>query len=142
MEISTIIVIVGSIIVYQSHRQRKKIAWFDESINIKGKVALVTGSSSGIGFSTALQLAKRGATVVLLSRRNNNAKEKIISMSSNSSVHFIPLDFGQLSDVKSKCDEIKSLFHSGIDLLINCAGTAFGQGFQSFSDKGKLIRNF
>ena len=126
MELSTIIVIIGSIIVYQSHRKRKKIAWFSESINIKGKVALVTGSSSGIGFSTALQLAKRGATVVLLSRRNNHAKEKIISMSGNSNVQFIPLDLGLLSDIKSKCDDIKSLYNNGIDFLINCAGTAFG----------------
>ena len=50
MELSTIIVIIGSIIVYQSHRQRKKIAWFSEKVDLAGKVALVTGSSSGLGF--------------------------------------------------------------------------------------------
>ena len=126
MELSTIIVIIGSIIVYQSHRQRKKIAWFAESVDMTGKVALITGSSSGIGFSTALHLAKRGATVVLLSRHNNGVKQKIMSMADNNNVHFIPLDLSSMSDIKSKCDDIKLMFKAGIDVLINCAGTAFG----------------
>jgi len=126
MELSTIVVIIGSIIVYQSHRQRKKIAWFAESVDMTGKVALITGSSSGIGFSTALHLAKRGATVVLLSRHDNGVTRKIMSMADNDNVHFIPLDLGSMVDIKSKCDEIKLLYKTGIDALINCAGTAFG----------------
>merc|ERR1711892_963716 len=126
MELSTIVVIIGSIIVYQSHRQRKKIAWFAESVDMTGKVALITGSSSGIGFSTALHLAKRGATVVLLSRHDNGVTRKIMSMSDNDNVHFIPLDLGSMVDIKTKCDEIKLLYKAGIDALVNCAGTAFG----------------
>jgi len=126
MELSTIIVIIGSIIVYQSHRQRKKIAWFSEKVDLAGKVALVTGSSSGLGFSTALYLAKMRAKVVLLSRNDNNSKEKIVSMSGNKDIHSIPLDLGNLGDVRAKSAEISGTFPEGVDLLINCAGTAFG----------------
>ena len=146
MELSTIIVIIGSIIVYQSHRQRKKIAWFSEKVDLTGKVALVTGSSSGLGFrhcflkrlrnlllnsiktakSTALYLAKMRAKVILLSRNDNDSKEKIVSMSGNKDIHSVPLDLGNLSDVRAKSTEISATFPEGIDLLINCAGTAFG----------------
>ena len=66
------------------------------------------------------------AKVILLSRSDNDSKEKIVSMSGNKDVHSVPLDLGNLSDVRAKSAEVLATFPEGIDLLINCAGTAFG----------------
>ena len=66
------------------------------------------------------------AKVILLSRSDNDSKEKIVSMSGNRDIHSVPLDLGNLSDVQAKSAEISATYPEGIDLLINCAGTAFG----------------
>jgi short-subunit dehydrogenase len=90
-------------------------------MNIKGKVVIVTGASSGIGLATARLLAKRGAKVVLVAR----SKDKLENLSKE-----IPDSLPIRADM-TKEDEIiemvkKTKNHFGrIDVLINSAGQGY-----------------
>ncbi|WP_328538904.1 oxidoreductase [Streptomyces sp. NBC_00344] len=87
-----------------------------------GRTAVVTGANSGIGFVTALELARRGAHVVLACRseaRGTEAEARIRREVPGASAEFVPLDLADLSSVRE--------FAAGytadrLDLLINNAG--------------------
>ncbi|HUX93767.1 MAG TPA: SDR family NAD(P)-dependent oxidoreductase [Ignavibacteriaceae bacterium] len=90
----------------------------------KGRVAIVTGSSSGIGFETARVLAGKNATIIIAVRnlgKGNNAADKIKAQYKNAVVHIMELDLANLNSVKTFADNfIKN--YSRLDLLINNAG--------------------
>lgn len=82
-------------------------------MNIKGKVALVTGASSGIGEATAQRLAAAGYKVYGTSRRGTAASERTFEM--------LPLDVTSDASVEALVKEV--LRREGrIDLLVNNAG--------------------
>lgn len=87
------------------------------------KVALVTGSSGGIGFAISKEFAEnQGATVLVCSRNINNAigaSQKI-----NGSTQAVELDVTNERNVRSVVKEAV-LDHGGIDILVNCAGHRF-----------------
>ncbi|CAG7824749.1 unnamed protein product [Allacma fusca] len=58
--------------------RRNKV--FQEEENISGKIAIVTGSNCGLGKQTALELAKRGAEVVLACRDFDKACEACVDI--------------------------------------------------------------
>ncbi len=90
----------------------------------KGRIAIVTGSSSGIGFETARVLAGKNATIIIAVRnlgKGNNAAGKIKAQYKNAVVHIMELDLANLNSVKTFADNfIKN--YSRLDLLINNAG--------------------
>ena len=89
-----------------------------------GKIVIVTGSSSGIGFETARVLAGKGATVIIAVRnldKGNNASDKIKAQYKNADVHVMQLDLADLSSVKTFAENFKKNY-SSLDLLINNAG--------------------
>ena len=98
--------------------------------DLKGKVAVITGANSGIGRATALELASRGAKLILACRSEEKTMpviEEIRSKSGNSKVRFHELDLGSLSKVR---ESATSLLKSErpIHLLINNAGLAGKKG--------------
>ena len=99
--------------------------WTAENIpNQKGKVAIVTGSSSGIGFETARVLAEKQATVIIAVRnleKGNKAAEKILAQNKNADVKVMELDLTNLESVEKFAENFKKEF-SRLDLLINNAG--------------------
>lgn len=93
----------------------------------KGKVILVTGSSSGIGKETALGLAKIGASLVLVCRdkeKGEAAKEEIAKTTGNASIELIHADLLLRKEVRRVAAEFKAN-HPGLDVLINNAGASF-----------------
>lgn len=89
-----------------------------------GRVAIVTGSNTGLGYETARVLAARGATVVLAVRdvdKGNAAAAKILGLAPRAEVSVQPLDLGSLHSVRTAAAELKSA-HPRIDLLINNGG--------------------
>lgn len=91
--------------------------------NLKGKVALVTGASQGIGFASAMALAKAGADVAILARRKEillEARDKIIA-DSGSKVIAISGDVG---NPLCPQEAIKQIDHQlgRVDILVNNAG--------------------
>ncbi|TMW59798.1 hypothetical protein Poli38472_004867 [Pythium oligandrum] len=94
--------------------------------SLDGKVAIVTGANSGIGYVTALELARHGALVVLACRneeRGKKAERKLKDelKTSAGDVEFLQLDVSSLRSIKSFVQTFRAK-HSRLDLLINNAG--------------------
>ncbi|MFI6434535.1 oxidoreductase [Streptomyces sp. NPDC050759] len=87
-----------------------------------GRVAVVTGANSGIGYVTARELARRGARVVLACRseaRGAEAGKRLVAEVPGAEVEFARLDLGDLSSVR----EFATAYpYDRLDLLINNAG--------------------
>jgi NAD(P)-dependent dehydrogenase (short-subunit alcohol dehydrogenase family) len=90
----------------------------------KGCVAIVTGSSSGIGYETARVLAEKNATVIIAVRnlhKGNAAMEKIKAIHPHADSRVMELDLASLESVRNFAKKFRNV-HSRLDLLINNAG--------------------
>ena len=99
--------------------------WTDQEIaDQSGRVAIVTGANSGIGFEAARVLAKKGATVILACRSEARGKEavaRVQALKPQGEVRFEALDLASLKSVADFADRMKEDLPA-IDLLINNAG--------------------
>jgi NAD(P)-dependent dehydrogenase (short-subunit alcohol dehydrogenase family) len=89
-----------------------------------GRLAVVTGANSGIGFVAARELARARARVVLAVRdtaRGEEAATKVRSVASGADVEVMALDLAELSSVRSFATAFGES-HDGPDLLVNNAG--------------------
>ena len=84
-----------------------------------GRVAIVTGANSGIGYEAAAALARHGATVVLACRNTETAATAAEQMGGTTQVE--KLDLSSLSSVRDFAERIRAT-HSKVDLLVNNAG--------------------
>jgi 3-oxoacyl-[acyl-carrier protein] reductase len=94
------------------------------SLLLKNKIAVVTGSTRGIGFAIAKEFAENnGATTVVCSRNNEQAKRAIRQISSDK-VFAAEIDVASDPSVKEFMQQILSKF-GRIDILVNNAGYPF-----------------
>lgn len=103
-----------------------KNVFSDAEISLKGKLALVTGASSGIGLTTAAWLAREGANLILVARRLEKLeqlKNDILTQFPNITVKIIAIDIcdNKIIDVLNKENVLD------VDILINNAGLASGK---------------
>jgi len=91
---------------------------------MKGKVALVTGGSSGIGLATVAAFAREGATVILASRSESRAKNalKTIKGAERENVSWIACDVSKGKDVARLCATIAKT-HGRLDYAFNNGGS-------------------
>jgi NAD(P)-dependent dehydrogenase (short-subunit alcohol dehydrogenase family) len=103
----------------------KQQKWDSENISDqKGKVIIVTGSSSGLGYETAKVLADKNATVIVAVRneaKGNAAVEKIKVENPNADIRVMLVDLANLESVQKFAENFKEKFNK-LDLLINNAG--------------------
>jgi NAD(P)-dependent dehydrogenase (short-subunit alcohol dehydrogenase family) len=103
----------------------KQQKWDSENISDQeGKVAIVTGSSSGLGFETANVLARKKATVVIAVRnevKGDAAVKKIQVENPNADVQMMVVDLADLESIHRFAENFKKEFQK-LDLLINNAG--------------------
>lgn len=94
---------------------------------VKGKIALITGATSGIGKSCAIALAKLGMNLIVTGRRENLLIELKKELEEKFSVQVLPiqLDVKNADEVKDKLSSISDEWKN-IDILINNAGLAAG----------------
>jgi NAD(P)-dependent dehydrogenase (short-subunit alcohol dehydrogenase family) len=99
--------------------------WTSENIpDQSGRVAIVTGANSGIGYETARALAHKGATVIMACRsveKGQVAAHKIQDEDPQGTVAVMALDLANLSSVRDFAEGFKREFQR-LDLLINNAG--------------------
>jgi NAD(P)-dependent dehydrogenase (short-subunit alcohol dehydrogenase family) len=89
-----------------------------------GRVAIVTGANTGIGFETAAALAAKKATVVLACRNREKAADavnRIRQRTPDAALGFLALDLASLTSVERFADAFRA-DHDRLDLLINNAG--------------------
>jgi NAD(P)-dependent dehydrogenase (short-subunit alcohol dehydrogenase family) len=92
-----------------------------------GRVAVITGANTGLGYETALALADHGAHVVLAVRNLDKGKEaaaRITAQSPHADVALTELDLTSLASVRAAAEQLRSA-HDRIDLLINNAGVMY-----------------
>lgn len=88
------------------------------------KIVLITGANSGVGKSLALQSALKRSNVVMVCRnkdKGEKARDEIISISKNESVHLIIADLSSLYSIQKASEEFKSKFNN-LHILVNNAG--------------------
>ena len=93
-------------------------------MNLSGKTAIVTGSNTGIGFETALDLYQKGAKVYVACRNQEKALDAIERMKAQGGTGeliFGSLDLASLGSVKEFSDKVLES-ESRLDLLVNNAG--------------------
>ncbi|MCT0226592.1 SDR family NAD(P)-dependent oxidoreductase [Synechococcus sp. CS-1331] len=89
-----------------------------------GRLALITGASSGLGLETARALVRRGATVVLGCRsrqRSEQARTSLLADAAGGAINLLDLDLADLASVRTAARELADRY-GRLDLLINNAG--------------------
>ena len=96
----------------------------DRTPNLTGKLAVVTGGNSGLGFETVKALADKGAHVVLASRSIANgkaAREKIKAKVPHADIEIMRIDLGNLKTVREFA-AVYTAKYKQLDILVNNAG--------------------
>lgn len=103
-------------------------------IDLRGRVAIVTGSTKGIGLAVAKDLAEAGADVVISSR--TGADVEAVSAELNAGVRSrvvgIPCDVSRVEECQSLVDQTVDEF-GRVDILINNAGLGVFKGIEELS---------
>jgi NAD(P)-dependent dehydrogenase (short-subunit alcohol dehydrogenase family) len=101
--------------------------WTAEDIpSQEARLAVVTGATSGIGFHTAKELARKGATVIMPARDMRKAKEaaeRIEAEVPKAQLYLAKLDLGEFDSVREFGEHLRQHYgKASLDLLVNNAG--------------------
>ncbi|HKJ37348.1 MAG TPA: oxidoreductase, partial [Anaerolineales bacterium] len=114
--------------------------------NLNGKVFIITGANSGIGYESSLALAEKGATVVMACRNSEKARramEMIKAAVPAAKVETMQLDLANLKSVQEFADTFKKKYDK-LDVLVNNGGPIIAKqsvtedGFESHFGVGHL----
>lgn len=101
------------------------MAWSAENIpDLKGKVCIVTGANSGLGYHTTLELARRHARVVMACRNEEKAEEarqSILQEAPSAQLDIFPLDLASFESIRIFATAFTERFER-LNVLINNAG--------------------
>jgi NAD(P)-dependent dehydrogenase (short-subunit alcohol dehydrogenase family) len=104
-------------------------------IDLSGRVALVTGASSGLGAQFAKTLAKAGAAVVLASRRVDKLKDLCAEIEAEGGdAHAVQLDVTDIASIKAAVAHAETEMGS-IDILVNNSGVSTTQRIQDVKEE-------
>ncbi len=99
----------------------------DNSVDMTGKVVLITGGTAGIGEVTAEKLAGMGATVAIIARNREKAERVVAEIkqaTGNQNVDYLIADLSSLAQVRRVADEFRQRYNR-LDVLVNNAGGFF-----------------
>jgi NAD(P)-dependent dehydrogenase (short-subunit alcohol dehydrogenase family) len=94
---------------------------------MKNKTVLITGATNGIGQAAALELAKQGATVVIVGRdqiKTERVTNELRSVSGNKNVEYLLADLSSQASIHKLANDFKAKY-SRLEVLINNAGGFF-----------------
>jgi len=90
-----------------------------DAFNLRGKIAVVTGGGSGIGFGIAKVFIEAGASVVIIGQNKQKLTDAQSALGTN--CHQLSFDVTNLDKIPTLVEEIEEKF-GAVDILVNCAG--------------------
>ena len=105
-------------------------------LKLSGQLALVTGSTSGIGKAIAASLLKEGARVIVNSYRQESLDKVREEMSALGEAYFVKGDVANTESVNKMMDEVYK--YGELDILVNNVGFWEGCAFEDISDEAWL----
>jgi NAD(P)-dependent dehydrogenase (short-subunit alcohol dehydrogenase family) len=109
------------------------------SADLRGKTAIITGASRGIGFAAAQALATAGANVVLTSRKQDAADQAAAQIAGNAigvAAHAVD------EDQARRCIDLAVQTFGSVDILVNNAGTNPAYGPMIEQDHARFAKTF
>lgn len=91
---------------------------------MRGQICLITGATSGIGLETAKQLARLGATVIVVGRNASKGMEVISQLrqqTGNDQIEFMRTDLSSQKEIRALAEQFKQKY-ARLDVLVNNAG--------------------
>ena len=107
----------------------------DDLFSIRGKVAVVTGGSRGIGLMIARAYVEAGARVYISSRKAEVCDRVAAELSADGECISIPADLGTMEGVEHLAEEV-SQREPAVHILVNNAGAAWGAPMEEFPEDG------
>ena len=104
---------------------------------LKGKTAVVTGGTRGIGFAVVKKFLENGAAVALWGSRQETvekALEKLRAMNPDWNVTGMSPDLGSLQEVEAAMQQVKERF-GRLDILVNNAGVSARESFYDYREE-------
>jgi len=103
--------------------------------SLKGRVAVLTGASSGLGSQMARAFAKQGANVALLARRVEKLEELKIELEKlGIKAIAVKCDVTSTEDINNAASTVEKEFGK-VDILVNCAGSSKDKGVLEMNDE-------
>ena len=102
-----------------------------ELFNLKGKRALITGSSQGIGYALALGLSQAGATIILNGRNKEKLEKAAKTINITGELHQLCFDATDHAQTKEVIDNFENTL-GAIDILVNNAGMQHRSPLEDF----------
>ena len=103
--------------------------------SLKGRIALVTGGSRGIGRMIAAGFLAQGAKVYISSRKAADCEQTAKELSAQGECISLPADVSSLEGINALVAAYAAR-ESTLDILVNNAGAAWGESFDTFPEKG------
>lgn len=107
----------------------------DSLFDLRGKAALVTGGSRGIGFMIARAYVEAGARVYIAARKAASCDEAARRLSEFGECRSLPADLATMAEVERLAAALAER-EDGLHVLVNNAGTAWGDEIDTFPEKG------
>ena len=99
-------------------RKQKPDCFLHDDDRLDGKTVLIDGASSGLGFAVAIEIARRGARVIMACRSGIPEKGELVKkLTGNQDIHMLQIDFSDISSIQHLASRIQNLF-SPIDIYI------------------------
>ena len=96
---------------------------------MEGKICIVTGATAGIGYYTALEIARMGGSVIIVGRNQSKCVEtahSLMEISGNHSIDYIVTDLSSQAQIRALADKFYRRYNH-LDVLVNNAGGFFMQ---------------
>ncbi|KAL0994184.1 hypothetical protein UPYG_G00118860 [Umbra pygmaea] len=123
-----LVVVAGLIASYALLQWYIKLPRCKSTAKLHGKTVIITGANTGIGKTTAIELARRGARIIMACRDKERAEAAILDIkkeTGNNEIIFMELDLASLQCVRSFAENFLKT-EPRLDILINNAGLVNG----------------
>jgi 3-oxoacyl-[acyl-carrier protein] reductase len=113
------------------------------NLDLTGKTAVVCGSTQGLGYASAIELALLGANVVLVARNEEKLKDAVKTLdSTKGQLHqYLVADFSEVKSVASAIDKFTASGNTAQILINNTGGPAGGSALNATIEEFRLAFN-